>query len=762
MWWLCLALAAGLQAQPPPAISRAVAAFQHGDAGSAERILETYLQTQPTDQAALGFLGIVLDQENKHSEADQAYRHALALGRSPGLLNNYGNHLLLMGKKAQARQIFLQVLEMDPKHANALLQLARIQLEDKAPAEALSYLRRLPADDPHRDFEFGVALSATGQYAEAETHFARTLEKEPDNFDALYDLGLAASHAGHNQRAREVLQQALQKQPENANVLYNLAIVDSALGDKENALQLLVRARQAAPDRPDVESLLAHTAAKFGYFADAVEAWDAYLKLRPADDDARRERAFAESAIGENGASALADLRAFVAKYPRDAVGHYELGTAESPRRPDEALPELNRAIALDPGLTEARVVRGLLLYRRGKADAALADFQFAAGRDPQNAVILDHLGETLLSLSRPQDALAVLRKAANLAPQNSTVLFHLGRALTAVGDSQQAAAVFARYRESGARKATLPHPAGLVEFLTLSHQEQLVRYREGVERTVKHDPQNVEAETRWLELLLQDGNSSEAASVCRTIESLRPASSVVAEVAGQLLSAGQYALANDFLEQTSSGSTVEPELLLDRGLAAFHVSGPSAALADLDRIPAEARNGDYYLARFQILTAIGRLQDANAALKQVVEQRNAPAPKRPELYRQAALQLIADGQFPTALSLLDEASRSVPNRPDIETMKSIALELAGRNSEEEFKRIEAQWPEWATGWIAHALVLAARHQTEAARHCLQVAVELGADDPAVAYCRGAMDGGDPTSNNREAFLVRGFVRLFS
>ncbi len=243
-------------------ISNAIAAMQRGDLGSAEQILDAHLQAHPTDAPALEVLGVVLDQEKKYGEADPVYRRAIALGRTPGLLNNYGNHLLATGKVKEARQAFLGVLALDPGHVNADIQLARIAIQQKTPAEAASYLNRLPANlrdrpdvallrmqadyalgkndqadgllkvlsasnDPGQSFLLGNALAAVGRYDKAETFFGRTLEAQPDNFEALYDLGLTASHAGHNERAREVLQKAAQKQPDNAAVLYDLAAVDA-------------------------------------------------------------------------------------------------------------------------------------------------------------------------------------------------------------------------------------------------------------------------------------------------------------------------------------------------------------------------------------------------------------------------------------------------------------------------------------------------------------------------------------------------------
>jgi tetratricopeptide (TPR) repeat protein len=227
--------------------------------------------------------------------------------------------------------------------------------------------------------------------------------------------------------------------------------------------------------------------------------------------------------------------------------------------------------------------------------------------------------------------------------------------------------------------------------------------------------------------------------------------------VASQLIAAEQYALANDFLETTAPVAPVEePDLQLYRALATFHVSGASAALAELDQAPATARSGDYYLARFQMLAALGRSSDADAALGQAV----SAAPKRAELYRQAAVQLIRNGQFTRALSLLDEAARNVPDHPDIQALKGIVLELGGKNSDGEFKRIESQWPEWASGWIAHAIVLEARQQSGAAQHCLDVAVELGGAEAGIAYCRNAKNLAPPVA--RDEFLAHGLILLFS
>jgi tetratricopeptide (TPR) repeat protein len=693
------------------AVSEAVEAIEHGDLSHAEHTLREKLRVQPNDDQALGVLAMVLDQENKYTEADQVYRRALSLSpRSAGLLNNYGNHLLATGKVNDARAAFIQVLALKPGHVNATTQLARLALERKAPAEALKYLDRLPANpaedpevsivrmqadyaagrnadgdvllarlsraaeiNPHLDFALGVALSGAGKYDKAEGFFESAVKAAPTDFQALYDLGLAASHAGHEERAREILQKALELQPENVDAMYDLAAVNAKLDHKETALELLARAARIAPQRAEVILLLAHTSADLGYFGDAAEAWEKYMKLKPADATARREHAFAQTALGENMQAGLADLASYVRKHPNDSIGHYELGVAESPTNKEDALRELNRALALDPALAAAHLARGLLRYRQGNAQLALADFEFAAAHAPNSATILDRLGQTYLALNRTSDALRVLHQAAELAPRDSTILFHYARALSKAGEQQQASAIFARYRELGPGKSASPHPAGLIDFLSLSPEEQRARYRAGVERTVEKNPANAEAQVRYMELALEDGKMDEAIATSRKIVALNPSAPLIGEAARALLAAEQYGAAKQFVEQCAHAN-VSGELALDLAIADSHLVNAQAGLEQMNRIPQSDRNGDYYLALAAMLDAAGRLTESNAALKQALESH----PTRPDLYRQAASRFIQNHRTQDALQVLDAATRAVPDDADLSLMKD-ALEASLR-----------------------------------------------------------------------------------
>ena len=576
-----------------------------------------------------------------------------------------------------------------------------------------------------------AAHAKGGEFDKAEALLARALAADPGNFRVLYNLGVAASFAGHNQRAREVLETALRQQPQNVNVLYSLAYVNSALKQRDAALRLVAQAAKLAPQRADIQKLLAIATGDLGAYADSLAAWDRYLKLDPNDDFARRERAYTAACTGqfEEG---IAGLEWFLARHPDDAVGHYELGLAESQRDPVRALAHLDKALALKPDFAEAHTARGSLYYRQGKPEAAVADLESAASLRPGEAFTLDRLGQTYLALDRAADAARVLRRAAELAPEDSTIQLHFGRALADAGQAAESRVVMERFRQLGPRK-NRGVPSGLVEYLSLTPGEQRADYRARVEKAVGANPRDADAQLHYLQLLLEDGGPGEATTAARRLAGLKPGPGVLAGAGRALLLSKQFAPARELLEQAAAQGSPSADLHLDLAIATFRAVSAGAGLQQMDLVPESERSGDYYLARAQMLDAAGRSGDAASALSRAL----GAAPTRPDLYQQAAGLLIRNGQTFEALQMLDRAARVLPRNREILLMKTITLELARQTGAAEnlLKQIQNRWPEWHAGWVAQGIFLGTRGRLEEARRALETAVTLGARSPEVYYC---------------------------
>ncbi len=85
----------------------------------------------------------------------------------------------------------------------------------------------------------------------------------------------------------------------------------------------------------------------------------------------------------------------------------------------------------------------GLLLWKDGKRDDAVAMLTRAATLAPDRAELRNHLGNALLECGRGVDALAHLQAAAELWPDSASFLYNLGNALAAAGRPQDAETQF-------------------------------------------------------------------------------------------------------------------------------------------------------------------------------------------------------------------------------------------------------------------------------------------------------------------------------
>lgn len=563
---------------------------------------------------------------------------------------------------------------------------------------------------------YGTHLWAAGQYKKAETWFARAVAAAPGYFNALFNLGVMAAFAGHYDRAHEVLEAAVRQQPGNVNVLYRLAAVEEATRQWEPAVMHLAQAQKLDPQRADIQKLLAVTTTELGALDDAAAAWERYLKLEPNDDAARRERGYVAARTGklEEG---TADLEWYVSRHPDDPVGHYEIAQAQRSSDVAQAMAHLDKAVSLDPEYLPARAARGSLSYQQGKPEAALADLELVAAKQPENAANLDRLGQGYQALDRAADAVRVLRRAVELAPDNSTTVLHLGRALADAGQTEESKAVMTRFKQLGPEQ-NKGVPAGLVEFLSLPAEGRRADYRARAEKAVHDHPDDPVVEVEYLKMMVQDRNMAQVTATARRLAGLKPKAGVLADAGHALLASEYWAQAKDLLQQAG-------EATLDLAAATFHVNGPVAGLAVLERMPEPARNAEYHLAHAQMLDAAGKTADADAAL---AEARQV-APGQPQVYRQAVALLVKQGRAADALRWIEEAAAAFPDDREVLLLEATTYELAKRSADAErlLTDIQNRWPEWPAVWMAHGIILATHQRAAEAKQAVEIAITLGA-----------------------------------
>jgi len=752
----------------PDAYAEAASAFRQRQFDLAEQTLRGAIAAEPDRPDLLGLLGLVLDAKKEYEEAEPFHQQALQLApHSAGLWNNIGNHYLARGNSGQARKAFLEVLAIEPRHANANLQLVRIALADKHPKEALRYLENLkpsdrkdpavqllrarclhsagqpdaamaivnrleqdPSGDPRLAFSLGVILAEWNKYDRAESAFSRALQTDPANLEILHNVGLAALHAGHLGRAQRVFEIAVQQNPDDVESIFSLGRVYAANGDSETALILVAKARRLAPGRSDILLFLSGMYGQEGFLSGAADAYDEYLKLQPGDHTARRERGFIYCRLGRMK-SGLPDLEWYAKQHPRDSVGHFELGLCESLADTTQALQQLDEALRLNPGFTMARQSRGALLNQEGMWARALPDLKEVVAHEPKNSMALLQLGRANLELGRSAEAVALLRRAQALAPENRGALTQLHRALRKSGQNEEAAVVLAKLKSLPPDPANAKATAHIFDYLGQDPAEERARYRRNLTNAATANPSDPELKAQVGVLLLTDGKNEEALTSFRELLTMSPRTQVLNEAATALMEHKQYALAQEFLTRlVASNPSVDNRLEL--ALALFHAAGPEASLSEIEKIPMANRDGDVYLLKAQVLDAMGRFEES-------VESLNAGfrmEPKRADLYFWASLFLLKHNRDQQALALLEQSAAFIPDDPDLLVTKSVVLELVKKTDQADglLEKVQLRWPEWGRSYLIRGIIQATHRESKEALQSFRTAIALGEKTAAAYY----------------------------
>ena len=122
-------------------------------------------------------------------------------------------------------------------------------------AEARAELERYLAQDPARtrpgqaEFLIGLSFHEPELYAQAEPHFARAVELEPDYLATFYYHGFCLFHLGRIAEARRAFERYLAVEPGKADAAFGLALVALEEDRLDEADALLARAIAATEPR---------------------------------------------------------------------------------------------------------------------------------------------------------------------------------------------------------------------------------------------------------------------------------------------------------------------------------------------------------------------------------------------------------------------------------------------------------------------------------------------------------------------------------
>lgn len=290
-------------------------------------------------------------------------------------------------------------------------------------------------------------------------------------------LGRLSLARGDYQAAVDTLTHGLRTEPLNQLMLAYLGEAHANLGELESALEAWQRAGSFSH-----LLLRGNQAAQAGQWEEAIQFMEAAWALSPADYRVVSSMVRVYEAQGDNQQAVTVLRRAFATQPElkdtfnllwlgrlledsgnwREAESVYRGIIEAAPREPrahvglaralywgghplDEALAELNYAVALDPTNVEAYMSRGKIYRAEGRYGEALDSYRRAAALSPNDYWPISGQASVLIDMGNTEDAIGLLTEASDQFPDHPHLYYLLAYAYRRAGELELAAAAAER-----------------------------------------------------------------------------------------------------------------------------------------------------------------------------------------------------------------------------------------------------------------------------------------------------------------------------
>jgi tetratricopeptide (TPR) repeat protein len=330
------------------------------------------------------------------------------------------------GALVEAEELYREILELKPKHGDALRWLGELALQTGRLREGVDLLKKalaVNAKQPAVHSNLAYALNALQRHDEALACAERALVMQPKFADALNNRGNALAALNRPLDALASYERALSLAPELAAAWSNRACVLRDLGRYADALDSCDQALALQPNYPDAWSNRGNVLGDLNQPHEAQRCYQRALELAPGFVDAWNNLGLAQVDLNQREA----------------ALSSYE------------------RALALNPASVEAHWNQSLCLLQMGRFESGWREYEWRWERS---------------RIKAGKRAFAQPLWLGDFPLDGKTILLHAEQGL---GDTLQ----FCRYATLVAKlgaKVVLEVPAALLRLLsTLEGVDRLV-----------------------------------------------------------------------------------------------------------------------------------------------------------------------------------------------------------------------------------------------------------------------------------------------
>jgi tetratricopeptide (TPR) repeat protein len=297
---------------------------------------------------------LVQSASNSISNKPEYYREQFKIHpNSAELWNNYGSLLVHNRRRAEGLKAFAKAVELDPKHAAALANHARLtwlDLRDFHEADRL-YKRAIAAGEPSPDPSYlsdyaCFCYEALGDAKRAAEFHDRAAANAHFPLAWAQKAWFMARSGADLDAAQDLMNKALEKEPQNAQIIYLDGLIDLQIRqDHTRAIGKLHRAASLDPSNDAILSTTAQVALSLRDSASA--AYYSRKLIERGIDDPQLRGHYGLALLAERKVDgALRHLEAASSSLPNDMNIRVNYAAALYSRQPNEAAKLLQSVIA--------------------------------------------------------------------------------------------------------------------------------------------------------------------------------------------------------------------------------------------------------------------------------------------------------------------------------------------------------------------------------------------------------------------------------
>lgn len=294
-------------------------------------LLNTELQSSPSNSNLWTLKGIALSMQQKNADASAAFRHALRL--SPKNLAALRGEVQLLDQKHDRHAVPLlhRILALSPHDETAHEMLAVYEQRDGNCKAAVSNFRQSGTGikrHPESLAAYGICLNAIGHTRESISVFQELTGQFPQLIFAKYDLALIFYDAKHYHKALQVLQPILKAGQANADVLNLASSAYEAVGNTPQAVQTLRKAIVQAPHDVNLYNRFARLCLDHQSYRVGIDMINAGIRFNPQAASLYLSRGLLYAKLSNFG-KARTDFATADRLNARQSLGSYAIDVAE-------------------------------------------------------------------------------------------------------------------------------------------------------------------------------------------------------------------------------------------------------------------------------------------------------------------------------------------------------------------------------------------------------------------------------------------------